>query len=79
MIDDSEYCEGHGVRIPIGWVMPDLEKPIFLGEKRLPSITRNFVPEIDGFQGRFTIGYVLERAKDLERRSKDLLERCKYR
>ncbi len=80
MVEDYEHCEGHGTRVALAWILPDLDEPILLGKIRLPPIARNFVPQNQtGLKGRFTMDYVLERAKDLERRSKDLLEKCKYR
>lgn len=76
--EDYNYCEGHGVRVQLGWIMPDLDEPILLGQNRLPPIARNFVPKRQqGLQGRFTIDYVLARATELEEKSEALLR--KYR
>jgi hypothetical protein len=78
-MNEDYDCEGHGVRVYLEWLMPDLDEPILLGSARLPPITRNFVPQNQtGLKCSVTIDYVLAKAKDLERKSKDLLERCKY-
>lgn len=76
--EDYGYCEGHGVRVPIEWFLPDLDKPLFLGEKRLPAIFKNIVPKREiGIQSKVEIGYVLAKARELERKSRELLARAK--